>query len=222
MAAALLAGTLAAWVTAPDDPDPVAALATSAATPQDPTPTAAPADSTPPGAAGPAPIPTRAADPASAGAVDTPGAVPARLSIPPIDASLPISAVGVASSGAMSIPKDPRRAGWYRYSAGAGADEGATVLAAHVDSRRYGAGPLAKLRSLKKGDPIRLTSKAGTEVFVVKDVLVLDKDGLDLDALFDRAGPHRLHVVTCGGSFDTRTGHYEDNVVVTAYPKGSP
>jgi sortase (surface protein transpeptidase) len=144
------------------------------------------------------------------------------LAISAIDASLPVSPVGVDAKGVMEIPADPGRAGWYRYSAGVGARKGATVIAAHVDSRRFGAGPLERLSRVKPGDEVAVEANGRTTRFTVQRVLRLDKDEMDMAALFDRSGPHRLHVVTCGGEFDPATRHYEDNVVVTAYPEGSP
>jgi hypothetical protein len=36
--------------------------------------------------------------------------------------------------------------------------------------------------------------------------------------VFDRRGPARLVLVTCGGRFDTTTKHFLDNIVVTAVP----
>ncbi len=35
-------------------------------------------------------------------------------------------------------------------------------------------------------------------------------------AYYDQITEHRLMIVTCGGEFDSSTGHYEDNVVYTA------
>jgi sortase (surface protein transpeptidase) len=143
------------------------------------------------------------------------------LAISAIDASLPVSPVGVDAKGVMEIPANPGRAGWYRHSAGVGAPEGATVLAAHVDSRRFGAGPLEDLQRVEPGDEVTVVAKGRTTRYTVERVVRLDKDRMDMAALFDRSGPHRLHVVTCGGEFDRETRHYEENVVVTAYPKGA-
>ena len=37
-------------------------------------------------------------------------------------------------------------------------------------------------------------------------------------SIYTRAGSPKLVLVTCGGPFDAKTGHYRDNVVVTAVP----
>ncbi len=49
-------------------------------------------------------------------------------------------------------------------------------------------------------------------------VLAAHLDAPDLDALFTRDGPPRLHIVTCGGNFDRKARHYDENVVVVANP----
>ncbi len=36
--------------------------------------------------------------------------------------------------------------------------------------------------------------------------------------IYTRTGAARLVLVTCGGPFDARAGHYRDNIVVTAVP----
>jgi hypothetical protein len=41
-------------------------------------------------------------------------------------------------------------------------------------------------------------------------------------SVFRRTGPPRLVLVTCGGPFDAATGHYPDDVVVTAAPRTRP
>lgn len=128
-----------------------------------------------------------------------------------------VVAVGVDQRGSMEIPPDPQIAGWYRFGPTPGDRAGATVLAAHIDSAELGTGPMARLGDLRPGDEVVVTS-GGTTVYAVTSVLRLGKGELDTEAVFDRAGARRLHLVTCGGAFDTATGHYEDNIVVVAAP----
>jgi hypothetical protein len=42
------------------------------------------------------------------------------------------------------------------------------------------------------------------------------KTAIPLDRYFARDGAPRLTLITCGGPFDRATGHYRDNVVITA------
>ena len=46
----------------------------------------------------------------------------------------------------------------------------------------------------------------------------LAKDGVDLARYFTDQGPPRLTLITCGGAFDDGSGHYLDNIIITAVP----
>lgn len=145
----------------------------------------------------------------------SPKAVPTRVAVPSIGAELPIVPTGVTGDGAMEIPDDPRTAGWYRYGPDPTTDSGAVVVSAHIDSREL-VGPLARLGEVSPGDEV-LVAVADEEVrYVIERVDRYPKRVIDLDAVFDRNGAPRLHLVTCGGEWDPGTGSYEDNVVAVA------
>ena len=38
------------------------------------------------------------------------------------------------------------------------------------------------------------------------------------DSIYTRTGSPKLVLVTCGGPFDAKIGHYRDNIIVTATP----
>jgi LPXTG-site transpeptidase (sortase) family protein len=137
------------------------------------------------------------------------------VEIPSIDVVLPVVPVGVADDGQMALPRDPDIGGWYRYGPGPASEAGASVISAHVDSRDE-VGPLAKLPRLDRGDRVLVTVDGARAVYVVDRVDQYAKTALDTDALFSRSGPPRLHLVSCGGEWNPRTRHYEDNVVVIA------
>ena len=61
---------------------------------------------------------------------------------------MPVDPVGVQDDGDMQIPEDANRAGWYRFGPAPADAQGATVLAAHVDSRLTGVGQFSRLRKL--------------------------------------------------------------------------
>lgn len=130
---------------------------------------------------------------------------------------MPTVAVGVQADSTMEIPADPGVAGWYRFGRAPADGEGATVLAAHVDSRVYGLGPLAKLRDVAAGTQISVRDAAGTDTpYVVRSVTYVPRAQLPVAELFTRSGPPTLVVITCGGTFDERTRTYSDNVVLVA------
>ena len=162
------------------------------------------------GAATGRPTPPDTADPAE----------PVRFVAPSVGITMPVDPTGVDRDGQMELPDDVRRIGWYEYGPPPGGPRGAAVLAGHVDSGEQGVGPLARLRDIDVGDRLVVRLDDGTrDRYRVDDVLRIRKGDLDLDAVFDRAGPARLHVLTCGGRFDASTGHYEDNVLVIARPE---
>ncbi len=158
-----------------------------------------------------APTPQASTPPAA-----DPRRIPTRLTVPALSARLSVEPTGVDGQGFMALPGSPSVAGWYRHGPAPGSQAGATVIAAHVDTRREGPGPLARLDRLRAGDTIEVTTDAGHVHYRVVEVIRQSKAQLDLDALFSRDGPERLHLVTCGGAFDARTRHYEDNVVAVA------
>ncbi len=144
---------------------------------------------------------------------------PTRLSIPSADLTMPIVATGVLPDGQMELPADPDRIGWYRFGPTPGADRGSVVLGGHVDSRKYGVGPLAKLAGVEPGARITVTDGDGQRVtYRVTDVERISKSALPVDRLFDPDVEPRLVVVTCGGRYLPEAGGYEDNIVVIAKP----
>ncbi|WP_261987676.1 class F sortase [Microbacterium sp. 4-7] len=181
-----------------------------------------PSTESPPTTPSPVP-PTPARDVAvRPGALPTPTAsvAPVGLAIPSLAIDMPVTDVGVADSGQMELPVDPAIAGWYRYGADATSTSGRILIAAHVDAIDYPIGPLARLRDVPAGETILITAADGTSrEFVVQSLTYYEKAALPTDELFQRGGPSALVLVTCGGPFDSQTGHYRDNVVAVAVPR---
>ena len=168
-----------------------------------------------------APVPAVAAPavtarPAAPSAV-VPVVPPVRLQLAGVDA--PLDPVGVEPDGAMTLPEDVDRVGWYRFGPAPGDDEGTAVLAGHVDDAEQGLGALAPLREAEVGAEVRVTDASGavTSWRVVSRELI-EKRAVPLDALFQRTGPPRLVLLTCGGEFLPELRSYTDNVVVVAEP----
>ena len=133
---------------------------------------------------------------------------------------LDVVPTGVARDGQMDLPDQPSQLGWYRFGASPGDRRGAVVVAGHVDSDRYGAGPLVRVAALRSGDRIDLRDeRARTTTYEVTKVQRIDKDDFSPGAVFDRSGPAVLRLITCGGAYDPENGGYQDNLVVTATPR---
>lgn len=142
---------------------------------------------------------------------------PSRLRVSEIGLDAAVRPVGVAADRQMRLPDDPRILGWYRFGPAPGGT-GSVVLAGHVDSRRFGVGPLAELPSIEVGDRIEVvTGSGGVRAYRVDSIERFDKQALPA-AVFARTGPERLRLVTCTGPYLPDAGGYRDNLVVTAVP----
>jgi len=136
-----------------------------------------------------------------------------------MDLDATVTPVGVDRNGDFAVPPSVDRVGWYRYGPGFAADAGSIVIAGHVDSAAQGEGAFFKLGALEINDKITLYDQAGaSREFEVVARERYAKTKIPLDKYFARDGKLRLTLITCGGPFDRRTGHYRDNVVVTATP----
>ncbi len=119
--------------------------------------------------------------------------------------------------GSVEVPVDYGIAGWYVGSAHPG-DAGPTVLIGHVDSK-HGPGIFYAVSRLHPGDPIVVTrADRSRAVFVVQQVQRYAKRAFPTSSVYRGDSRASLRLVTCGGAFDSRTGHYLDNTVVFATP----
>ena len=141
-----------------------------------------------------------------------------RVQVVSADIDSVVRPAGVSPDGQMALPPDPEVLGWYRFGPAPGDGTGSVVLAGHLDSERYGLGPLVGLRDVESGDPVRVTRADGTRGrYTVVDVRRYDRQALP-EKLFTRTGPERLRIITCGGDYLPDEGGYQQNLVVTAVP----
>lgn len=142
---------------------------------------------------------------------------PVRLVMGSVGIDAVVRPVGVTQDAQMQLPPDPRVIGWYKFGPAPASGIGSVVLAGHLDSNRFGVGPLVRLRDVEVGDRIEvLSSDLATSAYRVVRVERFDQQGLPAD-IFARTGPERLRIITCGGAYAPETG-YEENLVVTAVP----
>lgn len=142
---------------------------------------------------------------------------PIRLRVPSIGLDATVRPVGVGDDGQMRLPADPRVLGWYRFGPAPGG-RGSVVLAGHVDSRRFGVGPLAALQTIAVGERIEVaTGSDEVRFYRVDSIETFDRQALPA-TVFARTGPERLRLVTCTGPYLTDIGGYQQNLVVTGVP----
>ena len=143
---------------------------------------------------------------------------PQRVLIDRLRIDAPADPSGIArKEGILGVPANIDRTGWWADGGRPGAS-GATLIAGHVDSARRGAGAFYNLKDARKGDQVKVeVSGGGTRRYRVSSIDQMRKPQLPTD-VYSGKGRQRLVLVTCGGPFDTRKGHYRDNIVVTAVP----
>jgi sortase (surface protein transpeptidase) len=144
-----------------------------------------------------------------------PTSVPTRLTIPALKVNVALSGLGQQADGSMQVPTDAHTVGWYTKAPTPGS-LGPAVLAGHVNFHGRD-GTFAKLSTLRKGDRITVARQDGTTAtFAVTTVDRYAKDHFPSAAVYGPIDHAGLRLITCGGPFDSGSGHYVDNIVVYA------
>ena len=147
-----------------------------------------------------------------------PGFPPERLLVAGVDVDAPLVSTLVDTDGAFVPPDDPEQLAWWR-GVRPGEGAGSVVVAGHIDSRRFGQGPLARVVELEPGDRAVLTGPGGARAeYLVRGVQTFPKESFPASELFGTGGPERLVLVTCGGTFDRESGGWDSNVVAVLDP----
>ncbi|HXH21386.1 MAG TPA: class F sortase [Dehalococcoidia bacterium] len=139
-----------------------------------------------------------------------------RLQIPRIGVDAPIVVLGVDAQGVMQDPKGPEEVAWYDFSAHPGW-EGNAVFAGHVDYRNYGPAVFWKLRQLNLGDEIKVVLADGTTYsYRVVSSTQYVADQAPVQEIVGPTERQSVTLITCGGTFNTRTREYDQRLVVRA------
>ncbi|MDG4782848.1 class F sortase [Micromonospora sp. WMMD961] len=154
----------------------------------------------------------------SVAATPAPQGPPTRVRVPRIGVDSTLTVLGLDGAGALVPPDDFGTAGWYGGGPAPG-DTGPAVLAGHLDSRR-GPAVFARLGELRPGDRVEVWRGGQRLSFRVTGSLRTRKDRFPTAAVYGPTPGAELRLVTCGGDFDRRRGHYTDNVVVFAVAEG--
>lgn len=212
----LLVAAAVTALPAEGEPPPAGPLAAGPYASAGPVPV--PAADRPEDAATPARIPEQVpvAPATQAPAQEVPAPVRVVVDGSPID--MPVVPVGVEDNSVMTIPDNHVELGWYRYGPAPGADEGAAVVAGHVDTLTE-VTPMARLKDVPVGAEVRVERADGSVLrYRTESVQHVHKTSLADADLFRRTGEPVLHLVTCGGEWLEEIGDYEDNVVLRAVP----
>lgn len=152
---------------------------------------------------------------ASTASVSTGPAGPVRLSAPGLwEGAVEARPLGLDRDGALQVPATAGGMGWWADGPRPG-QPGAAVVVGHVDLAGE-RGVFGRLAQAEPGALVTVTSGSEQVRYRVVRVDRYAKTAFPTDEVYRPTGATELRLVTCGGRFDPRTGHYEDNVVVRA------
>ena len=138
---------------------------------------------------------------------------PIALAIPAIGVRTRLIKLGRTRQGTLQVPTSTSLAGWYTASPRPG-EIGSSIIAGHIDSY-LGPGVFFRLRLLRPGDRVYVRRANGTlAVFRVYAEHMYAKAHFPTQQVYGPEPDAELHLITCGGVFDSATGRYLSNVVV--------
>jgi sortase (surface protein transpeptidase) len=142
---------------------------------------------------------------------------PTWLKIPEISVSTSLESLHLDAAGALNPPSSFNDAGWYANGTPPG-DIGPAVIAGHIDSTK-GPAIFYRLANLKPGDQVQVLRGLQWVVFTVTEVERYPKTKFPTGTVYGPTPTPELRLITCGGTFDSTRGSYDDNIVV--YAKGA-
>lgn len=128
--------------------------------------------------------------------------------------AVPLASLAVNRRGALTVPTRADALGFWSAGPRPG-HVGAAVVVGHVDLDGR-PGVFAGLAAARLGTVIEARSAAQQVRYRVVSVERYAKTRFPTDQVYAPSDRRELRLITCGGRFDRRTGHYDDNVVVTA------
>ncbi|HET9379600.1 MAG TPA: class F sortase [Streptomyces sp.] len=140
-----------------------------------------------------------------------------RLRVPYVDVDAPVMRLGLDAGRRMTAPPDddPNLVGWYRGGPAPG-ENGTAVAVGHLDTDD-GPAVFAGLTELAPGHRVEVRrADDRTAVYTVDAVKSYEKDDFPDKEVYGSRGRPELRLITCGGTFDRRSG-YSGNVVVFAH-----
>ena len=143
---------------------------------------------------------------------------------PPVSVDIPsigvhtdrLVSLSLAGDGSLQSPKDFSSVGWFAAGPAPG-QLGPAILAGHVDSHD-GPAIFYRLGALRPGARVSVARQDGsTATFSVDRVQRFPKNHFPAAQIYRTTRRAELRLITCGGSFDAKSGHYVDNIVAFAH-----
>lgn len=153
--------------------------------------------------------PVRPTPPRTVGLAPSP---PVEIGIPAIGVQSSIVDLGQNSDRTVEVPSRFHLVGWYKFAVSPG-QVGPSVFLGHVDSQS-GPGVFYRLGQLRIGDRVVVKRRDGRSVvFAITGVREYSKASFPSIDVYGNTPTPTIRLVTCGGAFDSVTGHYLANVV---------
>jgi hypothetical protein len=143
---------------------------------------------------------------------------PVSIVIPVIKVRARVVERGLSPDGSIGVPSlsTPFLTTWYDRGPTPGSP-GAAVILGHVDAAGVGPAVFYKLGDMRPGNRIYVHLRSGrTAIFEAYSVALYLKTRFPTARVYGYTDWPTLRLVTCGGEFDPRTGHYLGNTVVFA------
>ena len=142
-------------------------------------------------------------------------AIPVRVEIPSIGVRAPIIRLGLNPDRTLEVPTDYGDTGWWSGGARPG-ENGPAVIVGHVDSKT-GPAVFYRLSELRPGAKVVVVRTDGSRAhFTVQGSERYPKDEFPTARVYGHTDGPTLRLITCGGAFDSSSGHYKDNTIVYA------
>ncbi|MFJ1545310.1 class F sortase [Streptomyces sp. NPDC088246] len=148
--------------------------------------------------------------------------VPTRLQIPSLAVKAPFTALSIGADGRLNPPppNDSNLVGWFKGGVTPG-ERGAAIVAGHVDTTT-GPAVFLQLQFLKPGSTVDITRADGSvATFKVDSVETFNKAKFPDKRVYSDTPSAQLRLITCGGPYNRKAKHYEDNVVAFAHLESS-
>lgn len=147
-----------------------------------------------------------------------PRSSPVSIDIPSIKVHASVVALGLNHDGSIGVPPltHPMEASWYDDGPAPG-QPGAAAILGHVDAASVGPAVFYDLGELRPGAKIFVRLRSGrTAIFETYSVALYSKASFPTHRVFGYSSWPTLRLITCGGVFDPKSGHYLGNIVAFA------
>lgn len=144
--------------------------------------------------------------------------IPRRLLIPKLRIDVPVIGLGLNSDHTIEVPPldRPNLVGWWDGGPTPGENGASVILGHNVGGKRPSV--FEHLGMLEPGDLVTITRADGsTAVFAITQLEQVPKNRFPTARVYGMLSYPGIRLITCGGRFDTSSGHHVDNII--AYGK---